>query len=69
MLTLSIKSEVLVGRPEMAPNGLSMNSMSYAIISYNVYSMRFSLRRERGSNGHAFPALASNVTLLKSVMF
>jgi hypothetical protein len=28
LCALSIKSEVLVGRPEMAPNGPSMNSMS-----------------------------------------
>ena len=55
MFALSIKSEVLVGRPEMAPNYLSINSMSYEIISRNACSIKFSIQCDLyASNGVKF---------------
>jgi len=39
---MTLKSEVLGGRPEIAAIGAAMISMAYAKISWNMYSMRFS---------------------------
>ena len=45
MLCLTIKSEVLVGRPKSCAVHNPYISMTYAIISYNTHSMRFCFSR------------------------